>query len=61
MDTIIKFKNALGIDDPDAAAMHMEVLLCFIYLFIVDITPNKSKHVAAFHYAWGDITFLKNY
>ncbi|XP_058198739.1 protein TIC110, chloroplastic isoform X2 [Rhododendron vialii] len=25
VETIIKFKNALGIDDPDAAAMHMEV------------------------------------
>lgn len=25
-DIIIKFKNSLGIDDPDAAAMHMEVL-----------------------------------
>lgn len=25
VDTIIKFKNALGIDDPDAAAMHMEI------------------------------------
>lgn len=25
VDTIIKFKSALGIDDPDAAAMHMEV------------------------------------
>lgn len=25
VDTIIKFKNALGIDDPDAADMHMEV------------------------------------
>lgn len=25
VDTIIKFKNALGIDDPDAAGMHMEI------------------------------------
>uniref|UniRef100_A0A1U7Y3R6 Protein TIC110, chloroplastic-like n=1 Tax=Nicotiana sylvestris TaxID=4096 RepID=A0A1U7Y3R6_NICSY len=25
VDTIIKFKNALGIDDPDAADMHMEI------------------------------------
>lgn len=25
VETIIKFKNALGIEDPDAAAMHMEV------------------------------------
>ena len=24
-DAIIKFKSALGLDDPDAAAMHMEV------------------------------------
>lgn len=24
-ETIIKFKDALGIDDPDAASMHMEV------------------------------------
>ncbi|KAK9273053.1 hypothetical protein L1049_017860 [Liquidambar formosana] len=25
VETIIKFKNALGIDDPDVAAMHMEI------------------------------------
>ncbi|XAR58858.1 hypothetical protein NMG60_11014424 [Bertholletia excelsa] len=25
VETIIKFKNALGIDDPDAAAMHVEI------------------------------------
>ncbi|XP_027090876.1 protein TIC110, chloroplastic-like isoform X2 [Coffea arabica] len=25
VETIIKFKNALGIDDPDAAAMHMQI------------------------------------
>ncbi|GFZ01723.1 translocon at the inner envelope membrane of chloroplasts 110 [Actinidia rufa] len=25
VDTILKFKNALGIDDPDAAAMHIEI------------------------------------
>ncbi|CAK9164115.1 unnamed protein product [Ilex paraguariensis] len=25
VETIIKFKNGLGIDDPDAAAMHMEI------------------------------------
>lgn len=25
VETIIKFKNALGIDDPDAANMHIEV------------------------------------
>lgn len=25
VETIIKFKNALGIDDPDAAGMHMEI------------------------------------
>lgn len=25
---IINFKNSLGIDDPDAAAMHMEVFFC---------------------------------
>ncbi|XP_059659856.1 protein TIC110, chloroplastic isoform X2 [Cornus florida] len=25
VETIIKFKNALGIDDPDAASMHMEI------------------------------------
>ena len=28
VDRIVDFKNALGIDDPDAAAVHMEVLLC---------------------------------
>lgn len=27
---IVKFKNALGIDEPDAAAMHMEVLSRFL-------------------------------
>lgn len=27
VNTIIEFKNALGIDDPDAAAMHMEVIV----------------------------------
>lgn len=26
VDTIVAFKNALGIDDPEAASMHMEVL-----------------------------------
>lgn len=25
VDLILKFKNALGIDDPDAATVHMEV------------------------------------
>lgn len=34
---IVKFKNALGIDDPDAAAMHMEVLSRFF--FFVCISP----------------------
>lgn len=32
VETIIKFKTALGIDDPDAAAMHMEVILFFFLL-----------------------------
>lgn len=27
VDRIIKFKNSLAIDDPDAAAMHIEVFL----------------------------------
>lgn len=27
VETIIKYKNSLGIDDPDAAAMHMEVVV----------------------------------
>lgn len=26
-ETIIKFKDALGIDDPDAALVHVEVIL----------------------------------
>ena len=26
VDRIIKFKNALGIEDPDAAAVHIEVI-----------------------------------
>ncbi|KAI7727898.1 hypothetical protein M8C21_010187 [Ambrosia artemisiifolia] len=31
-DIIIKFKNSLGIDDPDAAAMHMEAFQKLIYV-----------------------------
>ena len=27
VDTIVNFKNALGIDDPEATSMHMEVLV----------------------------------
>lgn len=27
VEIIIEFKNSLGIDDPDAAAMHMEVMV----------------------------------
>ena len=35
VETIISFKNALGIDDPDAASMHMEVILCCsLYAYI---------------------------
>lgn len=34
VEIIIKFKNSLGIDDPDAAAMHMEVNNI---LFIIDV------------------------
>lgn len=30
VDKIVKFKSALAIDDPDAAAMHMEVYLCYL-------------------------------
>jgi len=30
VDRIVAFKNSLGIDDPDAAAMHMEVFFCFL-------------------------------
>lgn len=39
-ETIIKFKNALGIDDPDAASMHMEV-------FFQDLCPYLilNKHI----------------
>lgn len=35
VDTIVKFKKALGIDDPEAAAMHMEVLFvsCIWHMF----------------------------
>lgn len=34
VDKIINFKNSLGIEDPDAAAMHMEVPIftCFFCL-----------------------------
>jgi len=30
VDTIINFKNALGMDDPDAASMHVEVFLYYM-------------------------------
>lgn len=30
VETIISFKNALGIDDPDAASMHVEVFLYYM-------------------------------
>jgi len=30
IETIVNFKNALGIDDPDAASMHVEV--AFVYV-----------------------------
>jgi len=30
VDRIVAFKNSLGIDDPDAAAMHMEVFFCLL-------------------------------
>ena len=39
VDKIVKFKSALGIDDPDAASMHMEVFYSFelsLSLFAVD-------------------------
>ena len=40
-DTIINFKNALGIDDPDAAAMHMEVfLLCVLCIYALKKFEN---------------------
>ncbi|KAL0389113.1 UNVERIFIED_CONTAM: protein, chloroplastic [Sesamum calycinum] len=32
VETIIKFKSSLGIDDPDAAAMHMEAFQKLIYV-----------------------------
>lgn len=31
VETIVKFKNALGIDDPDAANMHVEVSAVLVY------------------------------
>jgi hypothetical protein len=34
VDRIIQFKNALGIEDPDAAAVHIEV---YYYSFYVKI------------------------
>ena len=40
-DTIINFKKALGIDDPDAAAMHMEVfLLCVLCIYALKKFEN---------------------
>lgn len=30
VDRIVSFKNSLGIDDPDAANMHMEVFLSLL-------------------------------
>lgn len=38
VDTIIKFKNALGIDDPDAADMHMEVTWSIYLILYLSIT-----------------------
>lgn len=35
VDKIIKFKSALGIDDPDAASMHMEVN-CYAILRVLN-------------------------
>ena len=34
VETIIKFKNALGIDDPDAAAMHMQVSMIVLLILL---------------------------
>lgn len=31
VEKIVKFKKSLGIDDPDAASMHMEVLSRFFF------------------------------
>ena len=31
VEKIVKFKSALGIDDPDAASMHMEVFSRFLF------------------------------
>lgn len=33
VEMIIRFKEALGIDDPDAASVHVEVIISFISLF----------------------------
>lgn len=32
VEKIVKFKSALDIDDPDAAAMHMEVYSCYLLI-----------------------------
>ena len=48
VETIINFKNALGIDDPDAASMHVEVLL----YFLVECIWNNEY---ATGYLWSEI------
>ncbi|KAL0458855.1 UNVERIFIED_CONTAM: protein, chloroplastic [Sesamum latifolium] len=42
VETIIKFKSSLGIDDPDAAAMHMEVALHLLLEFTVKLVGEFS-------------------
>lgn len=53
VDTIINFKKALGIDDPDAAAMHMEVLSQILLLaFIQNLRMLKVLCEPDFKYYW---------
>jgi hypothetical protein len=53
VDTIINFKKALGMDDPDAAAMHMEVLSHILLLaFIQNLRMLKVLCEPDFKYYW---------
>lgn len=46
VDRIVSFKNSLGIDDPDAAAMHMEVFFVFVvYIYTPDYQSRSSVYV----------------
>jgi hypothetical protein len=52
VDKIVNFKNSLGLDDPDAAGVHMEVIFVLIVLcmYVRDLTVlilrSESSYVS---------------